>query len=458
MALPLPHSSRHHHHHDLPQWLPWREQLRLRRVCRTWCSVVHDRVTAPPRGRIPNEALPALLRCNLRALTITQASLDTPLLPTTLRQLCAPYMPHDAGRYTQLDDLTVMHVSPDDMLALCSLHTLTRLRLGNVGCSAAVATQVAAALTRLHSLAMDGSPSMEPLLLHAPPTLKEVSFFGSANISVVQALQGAPLSLHVLRLPVLIPLPLERWPQLRELEVGNCNDAQAMRSLLHGLAAACTSLRKLRLMWAVTDVAVAPALGDLTGLQDLELLVFCVRGTPIHDALAMQLPRLHQLTSLSLSYLSLVAGRIAALTGVSKLGTLVLRECQGESFAELAALVQLRSLSLMACEGLLTAPATLESLCCTRIDGDLAHVGRFTALRRLELVMCELGSTPVRSSWASLVRLEEVVAQHIPAHLPRTLLYDLEATLPALRRVELVFCARVDSLPLTSRVRVEVVD
>lgn len=444
------------------RWLPWQEQLRVRSVCRTWCSVVHERVTATPR-RYPPDALPALLRCHLRELDVS-SQLSRPLLaalPTTLRRLCmsATYVrPAALSHLVQLEDLELGPLNNDDVLALGALHTLTRLQVGRAPCQPAAAALAAASLTRLHALVLRGdTPLAEALLLHAPAGLTSVELSLEIGADVGNALQLTPLSLLSLKLPRLVPLPLHRWPLLRRLDAGMCTAAPDTRSLLLGLAAACTALRALRLSWDCDDVAVARALGELTGLQDLELIMFCRESQALHDALAAEVARLPHLTVLTLGYLVLSPGRVAALTALSALHTLKLYQCLGSGVREMSCLTQLRCVALRHQDvPVLNLPASLETFICGYTQPDLAHLGRLTALRRLELEACRIRNADLCTSWSSLVRLEHIILRdgHGIAELPRMLLHDLEDTLAALRIVELVDCSPVLPLPDTSRVLV----
>lgn len=419
-----------------------------------WCSVVHERVTTMPRW--PNlKPLPALLRCNLRVLELGYVLLSDELvtaLPTTLRRLVWPRHAQTAAlsRLVQLEDLSMAALADNDVRALCSLHTLTRLQVSVCECSAESASLVAVSLTRLCTLSVlesSDTPFEETMLLHGPTCLVRVAL-DSISDNIVRALQHTPLHLQALEVPHLIPLPLNRWPALRELDAGLCEDADGTLELLRGLAA-CTSLHKLFISLDI-DESVAPALGDLITLQELELEVQD-DDRNIDDAIVAQLPRLTQLTKLTLSCFCFDRKHIQALASLPVLRMLKLINC---TCGELAVLTQLRCLELVECDDwdVSNLPVALESFMCEATCQDLGPLGRLTALRRLVLMQCNVGDALL--SWGSLLRLEEVILRNVQT-LPRTLLFELEATLPSLERVELKRCPEVDPLPLTSRVVVE---
>lgn len=460
------------------RWLPWREQLRVRRVCRTWCSVVHERLTTAPRSW-PKEALPALLRCNLRALETFSVGWDevSAPLPTTLRRLSwhtnqpialelsdeflTPLTPtlslleaqsSALSRLVQLEDLTLDCLDDAAVRALSSLHALTRLQVSYVrSCSAESATLAAASWTRLCSLSVDETHGglVEAMLLRGPTCLTHLTFFSKPSANVVEALQRTPLQLQSLSMLLLLPMPLEQWHNLHELNVGMCGSRAAARELLHRLVG-CTSLRKLSIEWPY-DASVVPTFGDLTMLRELELRM---GPRTRDDTVTSQLPRLAQLTTLTLHRASIAFGHLDALAAVGALHTLNLFECKFDGLkGQLAALTQLRRLTLEPCCDLNVTllPVGLESLICRRVK-DPESLSRLTLLRRLELRQCTVGDAVL--SWGSLTQLEEVVLDNVKL-LPSTLLFDLEATLPALGRVEMARNAGVEPLPLTSRVVVE---
>lgn len=435
------------------RWLPWRTQLNVRCVCRAWCSVVHERLALVPR-RVPKEALPALLHCNLRALDLDPTVwLPDVVLPTTLCRLSWPRArPADLGHLVRLEDLALGDVEGDAALhALCSLHTLTRLHVDCVGSHAFEAAVLAAAsLTRLCTLVVDRASDglLEAMLLRGPASLTRLTVLGSktelVSDTVVQALQRTPLQLRALALPRAIPLPLDRLAALCELDVGLCDDFNLL-AMLRGLS----SLSKLRVIWRA-EPAAAPALGDLVTLKALEVVMFCPSKS-MSNAVAAQLPRLTNLTTLTLRDLILGRGHVEALAVLPALRSLDVGGCHNEGlYGEVAALTQLQCYRGREVLGL---PMALEMLTLESAL-DLSQLGRLTALRRLELRYCCL-SGAVLSCWSSLVQLEEVFVSHTSA--PSSLLYDLEALLPALRRVELRR-SFVDWLPLTSRVEVVEVD
>lgn len=432
-------------------------------MCRTWCSVVHERVTHPP-CRFPDQALPALLRCNLCVLKIDSNPSNEVVaaLPTTLRKLTSweGHIPLTAlSRLVQLEVLDVEWIVDDDVRALGSMHTLTQLRVGHVKCSVQSAAVAAAGLTRLSSLEVQGETQFaKVMLLCGPTTLTRVRLFGAISGDVVEALHRAPLDIRALKLPYLVLLPLEQWPQLQKLDVGKCDDVDITHALLRRLAL-CTSLRKLSIWSNVDSAPVAHALGDLT--SSLEELQLHGRRSDADDILMRPLPHFVHLTTLTLTFVCLPRGWVPAVAALLLLRSLKLHSCSGHGMRDtLVTLTQIRTLSLHHVQGWNPAklPATLGTLVCgPYTTPDLLQLGCLTALCRLELLdsfRIRLNHVPV--SWGSLVRLKEVYV-HSAKHLPRMLLFDLEATLPALRIVELVNCAPVDLLPLTSQVRVVVV-
>lgn len=445
------------------QWLPWREQLRVRRVCRAWRSVIQQCVTTVSceLEGIALAPLRALLCCNLQVLEVRFVPSSHELmaaLPATLRRLSWPLARPAAMRHlTLLEDLTLGRVSGDpDVRALGSLQTLTRLKVQILSCTAEAASLVAASLTRLCTLCTSGvgreSVFEEVMLLHGPASLTRVEFDNDLHHTVERVLQHTPLKLRALSLSHLIPLPLERWPDLSELDVGTCYNDDLVRALLDGLALR-TSLRVLSMSLRAT-ASVAPALGALVTLQELRL-EDADDHAPQMDAIVAQLLRLVHLTTLTLTRHLLARGRVQSLAALPALRTLKMWFCDGDGLrGELVALTQLQCLELHMCGDwdAHNLPVQLEVFACSHHRGPLAPLGRLTALRRLCLEECDIG--PAVLSWDAMVRLKEVMLWAVQ-ETPHTLLFDLEAALPALRRVELRWCTGLDPLALTSRVVVE---
>lgn len=256
------------------RWLPWDEQLRVRRVCRAWCSVVHERVTAAPR-RWPTEALPALLRCNLRALDFSAVrSVPLPALPTSLRVLRLPSRHVHLSRLCALplDALAMSLVKEGDADALCRLHTLTRLEANRVEMSDDSAVRVVCALTQLRHVTLCASVLVPALLMHGPATLTSLVIGYPVDAAVRAALLATPLQLESLTLPCVL-LPWTRWTRLAQLTLHNCDDTGVDDNLK--AVATLPALRSLHLTWWAEDPAHAHLLRTLTMLEELAIDCEC---------------------------------------------------------------------------------------------------------------------------------------------------------------------------------------
>lgn len=449
---------------SIVQWLPWREQLRVRRVCRAWRNVVHERVTAAPPV-VPEAALPALLHCHLHALILRDLASDVVLaLPPTLRDV---RIRGDAqlallGTLPPLEVLEVPECNEDTVAALCSLPTLTMLETLNATMDDASAIRVARALTRLRrvTVAEFSSPLLRALLQHGPSTLTHVrSTEGGAQASQL-ALQQTPLQLETLIIPCDMPLPLERWTRLKSLRIVSVEDGSAMNDLVHAMVRA-QSVRSFSFCYWVEEESSPLELSALTMLEYLCMRVWADNDN-VNSHLAGQLMHLTRLTTLQVGVV-FGAGQVRALEALRLLRTLELIRCSGPGMMELDALIQVRELTLLVCHDVDLAhlPGRLERLelqLVKQLDqfkrAQLVHLGQLVTLRHLELTGCAM-CAEVLPSWALLVRLESLRLS-FEYQLAPTFLQDVECAFPALRSVVLCDCVPVTPLPSRSRVRVTI--
>lgn len=434
------------------QWLPWYEQLRVRRVCRTWCRVVHENLTTMPYEH-PCEALPALLRCNLRELDLDAYEEEDVLamvqpnahaLPLSLRELvmCSGMPLGSLTRLAQLESLTLKArpngdaLGDDDVSMLGALTTLTQLAVEAIRCSMEVASRSLAALTALRDLS-----------LLSCDLLCDDQALDSNDDAMAQLLRHTPPSLEAIRvLHMTAALPLEHWTQLRSLDVEDTVVLGAQHELL-GRLAAVSSLHRLALRLGDSITPELHELRALTTLRELRLTHFPPRRGDF--LIAVQLAPLVYLTKIMLRYVALSTGCLQALAGLASLRVLTLASCHGPSVSDLTMLTQLRELALGGCssfQGVMHLPVTIEVLRLRFQPEALPQLGRGTLLRRLELSECDVGVFDVRASWGSLRLLREILIANDQT-LPRNLLFDLSATLPALQWVQVVNCSPLDSLP-----------
>lgn len=442
-----------------PQLLPWQEQLRLRRVCRTWLAAVHERLDAPVR--FPDEALPALMRCHLHTLVL---DCEVPIhllaaLPTSLRSLRAPHNDGLSGlqRLSRLQDLSLGELSKDDVELLGAMSTLTRLKVLAVApCGMESTARAVAGLSRLQELTMlhGESDFVETMLLNGPATLTRVTLKETMSDVVEAALLQTPLRLDHLALPHAVPLPVEQWPWLRTLRLGECEADSDTCELLQRIST-LPGLRSLQLH--LLDAHLSQFVGALTMLESLNV---SVEHGEKSRFLAVQLPRLVYLTALHVGQVIFDSGQLRLLQALSRLQSLELQSCRGDGIEDVAWLHQLRHLAVLECPcfDASTVPNGLDSLTVCLATGcdDALNFDHVTCLRRLELRDSGVGYSEPWRQWHHLTHLEEVVFVRDDT-LPSTVVAQLAAMLPALRRVVLEYhCAPVDEPSPLSRVRLVV--
>lgn len=445
------------------QWLAFEEQLCLRGVCRAWCALVQERVTAVPRPLVWTLACwPALLRCHLckinaaRSTPLSDALLAAPCLPSSLRRLTLARYSVPGSLTTlrglPLVDLTLLklHVCDVDVDALCSIPTLTRLKLLDLSSwDVASAVRVAEALPVLQffSGVSSAAPWVPVFVRHGAPSL--VGLEAEVTDQLVHTLQSTTRALVALHLSGPLPhaLSLAHLTALRSLEVfAEDNDAH-MREALASLCAVPT-LRALEVYARAPTVDYVSAVASLASLE-----VLVLEWSHRNLAIAPHLPRFKLLGSLTLYGATFAAGQIRALVSLSSLRLLSLTMCSGDGLAECGSLTQLVHLTVFGKSfDASNLPLSLEALALGNGATQLPLLSRLTALMRLELSgkYDELGDL----RWSALRRLQCV--KLLSLRVPHSLLYQLVAALPTLERVALVRCSPVRELPFVSSINVRI--
>lgn len=465
------------------RFVPLRDVIMLRCVCRAWCTLIRERLTV---ASLPYQRTPfpwaALLRCSLHTFRAPYGLVVHLLydpersLPPTLRSLSLCAFPDEirlsdllrtAPRELSELSLQRLHQCAADVDAVFQLHALTSLRVLNVEPRKAprsMAKRLAAALPALRVLEITGRATWVPSVLTGPlgTQLQQLTLH-APTATLCDSLTSARALVKLTVVEPAAQLKLGDAPLLQRLQVRG-ERGVALAGTLHGLQELSLShthealvvevhplqlrsLRRLELRMYQPTAILAAGVRELATLEHVILEPIAV--VDVHMAAA--LAALRRLVRLTVRSLHFSPGQVAALS--RSLRMLEVTCCNGDGLHDIG-LLDLHGLGVHNCAEASNAqlPRQLQVLC-------LAGITKLVDEIPLTPTLLEVDLTAVQrvefSTWEPL-RMLRALTVRAASWLPNTLVRDAEATLPSLIQIVLHACNRVNPPPPGSRGRFEV--